>query len=309
MKVVSTTQDIAALGGLSTEAVDERYAQIDVLSVAELAALMNEADATVPLAVRAAFRDIVPALEAAAMRVRLGGRLVYVGAGTPGRIGVLDASEVPPTFGTEPGRVLAIIAGGSDAVVSSIEGAEDDRTAGAASIDENEIVSQDVVVGLASSGRTPFVLGAVQRARERGALTVGMSCNERTPLSALAEHPIEVLVGPEIVSGSTRLKAGTAQKLVLNMFSTIAMVQSGKTYGNLMVDVSASNVKLKERATRIVQTVAGVDREAACGALEAAGYDVKVAIVTLRTGADPDDAKTCLERVNGRLRDILDVAQ
>ncbi len=300
------TEDTGALGALSTEQADPRFAQIDMLSVAELAALMNDADATVPAAVRAAFPQIVPALQAAADKVRRGGRLIYVGAGTPGRIGVLDASEVPPTFGTEPGRVIAIMAGGQDAILSAIEGAEDDPAAGASAIDENEVNAQDVVIALASSGRTPFVLGAAQRARERGAVSIGMSCNAQTPLSAIVEYPIEVLVGPELISGSTRLKAGTAQKLVLNMFSTISMIQSGKTYGNLMVDVRPTNIKLRERATRMVQAVTGADRETAMRVLDATGYNVKVSIVMLRTGLGIEDAARVVDRNRGRLRHVLE---
>ncbi|MER6578476.1 N-acetylmuramic acid 6-phosphate etherase [Nonomuraea sp. NPDC001023] len=293
------------LSELTTESADPRFAGIDTMSVAELAATMNAADATVPAAVAAALPQITPAIEAAAELVRAGGRLVYVGAGTPGRLGVLDASECPPTFSTPPEQVFAVIAGGERAIVHPCEGAEDDAGAGAAAIDAAGVGPLDTVVGIASSGRTPYVLGAVRRARERGALTVGLSCNPGTPLSAAAEHAIEVLVGPEVVSGSTRLKAGTAQKLVLNMFSTIVMVRLGKTYGSLMVDVKASNGKLRERAIRIVRTIAGVDREEAERVLDQHGFNVKQAVLGARLGLGPQEAAALLDRSEGRLRVAL----
>ncbi|MDP9027191.1 MAG: N-acetylmuramic acid 6-phosphate etherase [Actinomycetota bacterium] len=303
MEIADSTDSLAELG---TEQVDPRYASVDRMSVAELADAMNDADAAVPGAVRAAFGSIVPAIEAASELVAAGGRLIYVGAGTPGRIGVLDASEAPPTFGTDPSRVFAIIAGGSGAIVSSVEGAEDDGPAGAAAIDAADVRPSDVVIAIASSGRTPFVVSAAARARERGALTVGMSCNPQTALSAVVEYPIEVLVGPEIISGSTRLKAGTAQKLVLNMFSTISMVRAGKTYGNLMIDVRPTNVKLRERATRIVQTVSFRGRAEAQAALESTGFEVKPAIVMLRLGVEADTARELLAEHGGQLRETLD---
>lgn len=294
------------LSVLSTEASDPRFAQIDRMSVAELAQTMNDADATVPAAVQRALPQIVPAIEATAERMARGGRLVYVGAGTPGRIGVLDASECPPTFSTPPELVFAIMAGGPGAIVNPAEGAEDDAEAGAAAIDEAEIGPLDTVIGIASSGRTPYVVAAVRRARERGALTVGLSCNAATILSETAEHGIEVEVGPEVLSGSTRLKSGTAQKLVLNMFSTIVMVQQGKAYGNLMVDLKATNHKLRERAIRMVQTIAGVDREHASTALEATEFDVKLAAVMLLRADDLTTARKRLESASGRLRPALE---
>ncbi|MFC9985029.1 N-acetylmuramic acid 6-phosphate etherase [Microbacterium keratanolyticum] len=294
------------LGALATESVDPRYARIDQMSVAELAQTMNEADATVPAAVQRALPQIVPAIEATAERMSQGGRLVYVGAGTPGRIGILDASECPPTFSTPPGLVFAIMAGGPGAIVTPVEGAEDDADAGAAAIDEAEITPLDTVIGIASSGRTPYVVAAVRRARERGALTVGLSCNTGVILSDAAEHGIEVEVGPEVLSGSTRLKSGTAQKLVLNMFSTIAMVRQGKAYGNLMVDLKATNHKLRERAIRMVQTIAGVDRETAVDALERADYDVKIASIMIRRGEDLTAATIRLADADGRLRTALE---
>jgi len=294
------------LDGLVTERADPRFAAIDTASVAELAALMNEADAEVPAAVRAALPQIVPAIEAVAERVRAGGRLLYVGAGTPGRIGVLDASECPPTFGTPPELVRGVIAGGRDAVFAAREGVEDDEDAGRAAIADEGVGPLDSVVGLAASGRTPFVVAAVAEARERGALTVGLSCNTGTPLSGAAAHAIEVPVGGEVVAGSTRLKAGTAQKLVLNMFSTIVMVRLGKTYGNLMVDLHASNAKLRERAIRMVTTITGAPRDRAAAALEASDMQVKLAILRLHNGLDEEQAAARLAAVDGRLRAAME---
>ncbi|NBE93499.1 N-acetylmuramic acid 6-phosphate etherase [Nonomuraea sp. KC401] len=291
---------------LTTETADPRFAGIDTMSVGELAATMNAADAAVPAAVAGALPQITEAIEATSERVRAGGRLVYVGAGTPGRLGVLDASECPPTFGTPPEQVFAIIAGGESAIVSPREGAEDDERAGAAAVDAAGVGPLDTVVGIASSGRTPYVLAAVRRARELGALTVGLSCNAGTPLSAAAAHAVEVLVGPEVVSGSTRLKAGTAQKLVLNMFSTIVMVRLGKTYGNLMVDVKATNGKLRERAVRIVRAITGAGREEALAVLDANGFNVKQAVVAARFGLAPCDAAARLAGAGGRLREALE---
>lgn len=307
MTRMSETYGDESFAALSTEAADPRYAHIDVLSVAELATMMNEADATVPTAVRAAFDRIVPALEAVSDRVIAGGRLIYVGAGTSGRLGVLDASEVPPTFGQDPARVLGIIAGGPAAVVAAIEGAEDDRDAGAAAIDGCQVTASDAVVALASSGRTPFVIAAAERARQLGAVTVGLSCNAGAPLSSAVDFPIEVLVGAEVVSGSTRLKAGTAQKLVLNMFSTIAMVRAGKTYGNLMVDVRATNTKLRERAIHIICALTDADANAAAAALAKTDNEVKLAVVMLRLGVDAAEASRRVDAAGGRLRSVLEV--
>jgi N-acetylmuramic acid 6-phosphate etherase len=299
---VSTHEDLSAL---PTEAPDPRFAQIDRMGVAELAALMNETDSQVPGAVRSALPQIVPAIEAASSAVAGGGRLVYIGAGTPGRIGVLDASECPPTFSTPPGLVVAVIAGGPDAIVNAIEGAEDDEAAGARAVDDAGIGPKDTVVGIASSGRTPFVVAAVRRAHELGALTIGLSCNRDTVLSSAVDHPIEVVVGPEIVTGSTRLKAGTAQKLVLNMISTITMVQLGKTYGSLMVDLHPTNHKLRERAVRMVRTIAEADDATARAALDASDFDVKTAAVALRLGLPVEPARARLAAAGGRLRQAL----
>lgn len=294
------------LATLVTESSDPRYSKIDTLPVADLAAIMNDADATVPGAVRKALPQLVPAIEGIADRMARGGRLLYVGAGTPGRLGVVDASECPPTFNTDPDQVTGIIAGGPAAILNAVEGAEDDESAGVSAMDEAGVGMLDSVVGIASSGRTPFVVAAIARARELGALTVGLSCNTDTRLSAAAEHAIEVPLGPEIVSGSTRLKAGTAQKLVLNMISTITMIRLGKTYGSLMVDVRATNEKLRERAIRIVKLITDADREQALGTLEQVSFDVKLASVMIARGVGEQGARALLDGANGRLRQALE---
>jgi N-acetylmuramic acid 6-phosphate etherase len=219
---------------------------------------------------------------------------------------VLDAAECPPTFNTSAGLVRAVLAGGGDALHSAVEGAEDNVEAGAAFVVEHDVTAADAVIGIAASGRTPFVLAAVRAARGRGALTVGLSCNRDTALSAEAEFPIEVLVGPEVVAGSTRLKAGTAQKLVLNMISTIAMVRLGKTYGNLMVDLRVTNAKLRDRAVRMIERVTGASRADSEAALESADLDVKTAIVMLGGPVSVEEAVRRLAAQGGRLREALE---
>jgi N-acetylmuramic acid 6-phosphate etherase len=258
--------------------------------------------------VRAALPAITAAVEATAARVREGGRLIYVGAGTSGRLGVLDAAEVPPTFGTTGDVVLGLIAGGPSAIISSVEYAEDSEETGAADLAGLTPGPLDTVVGIASSGTTPYVLGALRLAAERGALTVGLSCNIGTPLSAAAEHAIEIPVGPEIVTGSTRLGAGTATKMVLNMFSTISMVQLGKTYRTLMVDVKATNAKLLRRAVRIVTLATGADEDTARAALEETGWHAKLAIAVIATGMNVPDARAALDAAGGVLRKVIEPA-
>lgn len=279
---------------------------IDTMSPAELVALFAAEDATVPAAVARVAPAITAALELVEAAFRAEGRLFYVGAGTSGRLGVLDASECPPTFGTPPELVQGIIAGGDVALRRPVEGAEDDPSAGAAAMRERGVGARDVVVGIAASGGTPFVVGALEAARERGARTVLLVCAE-PPAAARATSDVVIHVdtGPELVTGSTRLKAGTATKLVLNMLTTGAMVRIGKTHGNLMVDLQASNAKLRDRGERIVMEVLGVEREAARAALEAAGGAVRTAIVMLHDGLDRDAAEARLAAVDRRLRAIV----
>jgi N-acetylmuramic acid 6-phosphate etherase len=301
--------DAAEFDEILTETVDDRDLMLDELSVAELVALMNDRDATIATAVRNELPTITTAIEAAAERMQRGGRLIYVGAGTSGRLGILDASEIPPTFGTSSDLVLGLIAGGPNAIVSSVESAEDSEAAGAADLDALSVGPLDTVVGIASSGRTPYVLGAVRQAGRLGALTVGLSCNTGTVLSAAVAHGIEVAVGPEIVTGSTRLGAGTATKMVLNMFSTICMIRLGKTYRMLMVDVRATNAKLVRRAVRIVTLATGADDARATEALDAADWNAKLAIAIIATGLSAAEARTTLDAAGGVLRKVVAQAE
>jgi N-acetylmuramic acid 6-phosphate etherase len=290
-----------SLGVLATEQSDPRYSRIDTLPTEEIARLMNGADAGVPAAVATAVPAIAAAVDGVAERFAAGGRLIYVGAGTSGRLAVLDASECPPTFGTDPGRVVGVIAGGEAALIRSVEGAEDDADAGTEVIRATGVGPADSVVGISASGRAPYVVAAVAEARRLGALTIGLACNTGTPLAAAADHAIEVVVGAEVISGSTRLKAGTAQKLVLNMISTITMIRCGRTYGNRMVEVATSNSKLVDRAARIVADISGAEVAAARAALEDAGHDVKTAVVMIEQDCDADQARSRLLAGGGRL--------
>ncbi|WP_178946072.1 N-acetylmuramic acid 6-phosphate etherase [Kocuria sp. TGY1127_2] len=289
----------------TTEAIDEQFSEIDRMPTEALARLMNRADSTVPLAVGQRSADIARLVDAAVPGLRSGGRLVYAGAGTAGRLGVLDASECPPTFNTAPGEVVGLIAGGERAIVSAVEGAEDDSAAGGQAIVALDIGPSDTVVGISASGTTPYAVGAVEEAAKRGATTGGVVCNRGSRLAAVAAHAIEVIVGPELVAGSTRLKAGTAQKLVLNMISTMSMVRLGKTYGNLMVDVQSTNTKLKERVRRIVQTVTDAEDSEVETAVEAADGSAKVAILMILAGVDAPRAREELDRDAGVLRAAL----
>ncbi|MFD3838469.1 N-acetylmuramic acid 6-phosphate etherase [Streptomyces sp. NPDC058642] len=298
----------AELETLTTEAFRPELAEIDRLPTLDIARLMNAEDATVAAAVAAGLPAIAAAIEDIAARMSRGGRLVYAGAGTAGRLGVLDASECPPTFNTDPAQVVGLIAGGPEAMVTSVEGAEDSRELARADLDALELRAGDTVVGVSASGRTPYAIGAVEHARARGALTVGLSCNAHSALAAAADHGIEIVVGPELLTGSTRLKAGTAQKLVLNMLSTITMIRLGKTYGNLMVDVRASNEKLRARSHRIVALATGAADEEIERALAATDGEVKNAVLTLLTGVDGPTAGRLLEESGGHLRAALAAA-
>lgn len=297
------------LNALTTERCNPRTAQIDTLTALEIARLMNEEDKSVPLAVEQALPDVAAAIDAVAARLRSGGRLFYVGAGTSGRLGVLDASECPPTFGTAPELVQGVVAGGPAAVFTAVEGAEDDASAGANDLAARGLTAKDAVVGLAASGRTPYVIGALSAARRAGALAVAVACNAGSPLAAAADIAIEAVVGPETLAGSTRLKAGTAQKLVLNMLSTGVMIRLGKVYGNLMVDLKATNAKLRDRACRIVSTATGLPGATAEALLAAANYDAKLAICMHLTSRGKDAAADLLEAHGGFLACALTAAQ
>ncbi len=298
--------DPADLGGLVTERVRPELADLDLRPTQELVRLMAAEEAAVAAAVRRAAPAIAAAIDAVVARLteRPDGRVVYVGAGTAGRMGVIDAAECGPTFNAAD-KVLALMAGGAGALTTPKEGAEDDAPAGGAELRALGVGPSDAVVGISASGRTPYVVGALSAAREAGALTIGLSCHPGSLVSAAADHAVEVVVGPEVIAGSTRLKAGAAQKLVLNTISTVVMVRLGRTFGNLMVDVRAGSEKLVDRARRIVATAAACSPAEAAGALESAGGEVKTAIVALLTGLDPAESRRRLAAANGVVRQAL----
>jgi N-acetylmuramic acid 6-phosphate etherase len=294
------------LSRIATEQRNPRTADIDTVGTEEMLRLINTEDAGVPAAVATQLPAIARAVDGIVARMRDGGRLIYIGAGTSGRLGVLDASECPPTFNTPPELVVGLIAGGDHALRHAIEAVEDQPEAGADALKAIDVTANDTVVGIAASGRTPFVLGAITHANEVGALTVGICNSDGAQLSELVEISIPVVTGPEVVTGSTRLKAGTAQKLVLNMLSTGVMIRLGKTYGNLMVDVQPTNEKLRARAIRIVREATGVTDDEASNALRGASNEVKTAIVAVLLGIAPDEARQRLTAGDGRVREALE---
>ena len=290
---------------LATEATNPASRNLDQLDALGIVRLMSAEDATVAVAVARELEPIAAAVEAITQRMQAGGRLVYIGAGTSGRLGVLDAAECPPTFNTPPEQVVGIIAGGSAAITTAIEGVEDSAEQGRHDVAVFGLSANDSLIGLAASGRTPYVVGALTYAREVGALAVAVTCNSPSAIGAVADITIAPVTGAEVVAGSTRLKAGTAQKMVLNMLSTAVMVRLGKTYGNLMVDVRPTNAKLRRRAVRIVVEATGVTEDAAQTALTASDEDVKGAIVALLADVSPDDARARLLRAGGIVRAAL----
>lgn len=294
-------------GHLTTEDRNPHSMHLDRLSVDEAFELINREDATVAAAVAAAGSDIRRAIELVATAFRMGGRLIYVGAGTSGRLGVLDATECPPTFLSDPSMVQGVIAGGMEALTRSIEGAEDHPEDGEAAVNERGVGPADVVFAIATGGTTPFVHGALRRARQLGAKTVFLACVPKEQVMDEADVSVRVITGPEVVTGSTRMKAGTATKMVLNMVTTIAMVRTGKTYENLMVHVNtAANAKLLDRGTRIIQTITGLTREASGALLEAAGGHVKTAIVMHVRKVDRATAETLLAEVGGHVGRVIE---
>ena len=291
--------------GLTTEARNPASEGLDRLSSAELVALFNREDARAVRAIRAVARELASAVDVVADRLRRGGRLIYFGAGTSGRLGVLDASECPPTFGVPSESIVARIAGGDAALRRPIEGAEDDPAAGAAEVDDLRVEAKDVVVGIAASGRTPYVLGAVDRARERGAFTIGIACNRPCRLEESVHLMIAPIVGPEVLAGSTRMKAGTATKLVLNALTTGAMVRMGKTLGNRMVDLVQANEKLRVRTRRILRDVADLSDTEAQHLLDTTGGRLKPALVMALAGVDLKEAERRLEAADGLVADAI----
>ena len=293
------------LATLTTEATDASLDDIDLVPTLEAARRMNAADRGVPVALEPCLPAVAEAADRIADAFAAGGRLLYVGAGTPGRLGILDASECPPTFGTDPGMVVGVIAGGTPALTTAVEGAEDDEAAAVRDLDALGLTSRDVVVGISASGRTPYVLSALREARRRSAASVAVTNNAGSAAGQIADIAIDVVTGPEFIAGSTRLKAGTAQKLVLNMLTTLAMLRRHKTFGNRMVDVRATNAKLAARSFSLVQDVTGAPDADVAAALHDASGEVKTAIAALLTGLSAASARDRLDAADGSLRAVL----
>lgn len=293
------------LGSLTTERRNERSKRIHQAETIDMLKIMNDEDKTVAEAVQQVLPDVKTAVDYAVGSLKKGGRIIYIGAGTSGRLGVLDAAECPPTFSISPESVIGIMAGGEKALHQAVEGAEDHEAFGRRDLEAVNLSNNDTVIGIAASGRTPYVLGALKYAKETGAKTVSLTCNENSAISQAADHSIEVVVGPEVIAGSTRMKAATAHKMILNMISTAAMIKMGKVYENLMVDVKVSNDKLKERAIRIIQTVTGVPKETAAQALEKSNNQVKTAIIMLKTNEDAASAEKLLQKSEGDIEKAL----
>lgn len=296
---------LTVLSSLDTEASATERGDLDLLDTAELVRRMNVEDARVPEAVGQRVTEIAAAVDGITERFRRGGRLIYIGAGTAGRIGVLDASECPPTFGTDPSMVVGLIAGGETAIREAVENAEDDDVAAAVSLRDLGLSDRDTVVGISASGRTPYVVGGLRFARDAGALTIAIASNADSAIGAEADIAIEVVTGPEFISGSTRLKSGTAQKLVVNMLTTLSMIKLGKTYRGVMVDLLATNEKLHARSIRTVSQLAGVGVDEASAALAEADGSVKLALLMLATDASPDAAASALRDADGILREAI----
>jgi N-acetylmuramic acid 6-phosphate etherase len=305
---VSEQALISELGRLVSEERNPRTMDIDLLPTEDVLRRINEEDKGVAFAVEKVIPEIADCVDRITVAFREGGRLIYMGAGTSGRIGVLDASECPPTFRVPPTMVVGLIAGGYDALLEAAEGAEDSRSLGAEALAEIGLAAKDVVVGIAASGRTPWVVGGLDYARKVGATAVALSCNPDSTIAAIADIAISPVVGPEALTGSTRMKAGTAMKLVLNMLTTASMIGIGKTYENLMVDLKASNEKLVARAARIVIQATGCTVDEARLALARTENDVKLAILVVKTGMSPADARSALERSDGFLRQAIEDA-
>lgn len=289
-----------------TEQENPRTEQISSLSTADIVRLMNDEDASVAKAVAEVLADVTRAIDQIVKRIQEGGRLFYIGTGTSGRLGVLDAAECPPTFGVSPDLVQAVIAGGYDACYRAVEASEDDAAAGARDLEQRGFTKADALVGIAASGRTPYTVGAVEYARRIGALTVAITCAPESAITKAAEIPIAPLVGPEVIAGSTRLKAGTAQKLILNMISTATMIRLGYVTGNRMTNMQTRNVKLRARAIRILQSESGLDEQQAETFLDEANGNLAVALVMSQTGRSAADAKIALESANGVIGKAID---
>ncbi|WP_407271567.1 N-acetylmuramic acid 6-phosphate etherase [Radiobacillus sp. PE A8.2] len=296
------------LSKLTTEMRNEQSMNIDNMSTTDILTTINNEDMTVATSVQQVIPEIRKTVDIVCEALKQGGRLFYVGAGTSGRIGILDAVECPPTYSTSPDIVQALMAGGINAMEKAVEGAEDDEGAGAKDLEKRNLTKQDVVVGIAASGQTPYVIGALQYANSIGASTVSLSSNEDSAISRYADTNIEVITGPEVLTGSTRMKAATAHKLVLNMITTASMIKTGKVFENLMVDLKVSNNKLMERAKNIVSTITGVPYQEAERVLENTNFQVKPAIVMIKTGVNYTEATVFIEKADGFVRKAIELA-
>lgn len=295
------------LSHMTTETRNKNTMGLSKMTSLEIISEMNREDANVPKAIKEVLPQIAEVVDWCVASLSKGGRIIYMGAGTSGRLGVLDAAECPPTFGVSPNMVVGLIAGGEKAFIKAIEGAEDSVELGKQDLIDHNLTNNDVVIGIAASGRTPYVIGGLQYANSIGCNTASISCNVGSEIGKIAKKRIEVIVGPEVLTGSTRLKAGTAQKLILNMISTASMVGIGKCYENLMVDVMQTNEKLKVRAQNILMEVTGIDRESAKEVLDAAGGHVKTAIVMVLTNSNKDEAVALLSKAEGHISRALDI--
>ena len=304
-ELVNKEVEELCIKNLITESRNKKSHNIDSMDTMDMVKVINDEDKTVALAVERVLPNIAKAIDAIYEKMAKGGRLVYIGAGTSGRVGVLDAVECPPTFSVDSSMVQALIAGGDRAFVKAVEGAEDDYELAAKELDAIGFSDKDVLAGIAASGRTPYVIGGLNHANAMGALTICVTCNPEAPIIPLAKHAIVPVTGPEVVTGSTRLKAGSAQKMVLNMLSTCVMIKLGKVYGNLMVDVKATNEKLLERAKNIVCEVTGATEDRAEQALTEADFAVKTAILMIERDLSAEEARASLEAHSHRLRDAL----
>ncbi|MEC1538055.1 N-acetylmuramic acid 6-phosphate etherase [Bacillus sonorensis] len=295
------------LSSLTTERRNEKTKQIHQAETFDILRIINGEDKKVAEAVEAVLPDVKIAVDYAVDSLKKGGRIIYIGAGTSGRLGVLDAAECPPTFSISPDTVRGLIAGGEKALFEAVEGAEDREELGMRDLKAIHLSNKDTVIGIAASGRTPYVHGALTYARKTGAKTISLTCNKQSAISKAAAHSIEVIVGPEVVAGSTRMKAATAHKMILNMISTTAMIQMGKVYENLMVDVNVSNEKLKQRAIRIIQAVTGAEQQTAEKTLESAEFHVKTAIIMLKTNTEAAVAQKLLKQAEGNIEKAISI--
>lgn len=290
---------------LNTEQQNPKTMNIDLMSTEEIITVINQEDTLVPNVLARQVPNISEVVDKIVAAFKQGGRLIYVGAGTSGRLGIIDASECPPTYGTDPGMVVGIIAGGKEAMTEAIEGVEDDKQQGQTDMKEISLSGKDVVVGIAASGRTPYTIGALEYAKQLGAVTVSVVCSKDSEMEQVSDYTIAAVVGAEVITGSTRMKAGTAQKLILNMLSTASMIKMGKVYGNLMVDVQMTNEKLHNRAVNIVKMATGASDEEARAAIKEQNYHTKAAILQIITGLKGIEAKNLLDKHDGYLREAI----